>query len=130
MSAPRKRAEKAARRKKLLAERHRATIAGGLQTTRERMRRLSTAPIDACLMQEDLLEAGGGMLVLARRPVAGRLAMSAFLLDTLCLGVKNAFFIDDEASQIDATIDAMDLAAPLRAVDRWTRPSRASCCTI
>ncbi len=81
------------------------------------MRRLSTAPIDECLIQEGLLEAGGGMLVLTRRPVAGRLAMSTFLLDTLCLGVKNAFFVEDEASQIDETIDAMDLAAPLRAVD-------------
>jgi len=117
MSVPRKRAEKTTRRKKLLAERKKAAIADGLQATGQRMRRLSAAPIDECLMQEGMLEAGGGMLVLTRRPVIGHLAMSAFLLDTLCLGVKNAFFLDDEASQIEETIEAMDLAAPLHAVE-------------
>ena len=47
-------------------------------------------PIIACLIPEELWENGIGQLILARRMPDGRVAAAIFLVDTYCLGVKNA----------------------------------------
>ncbi|MBI2803536.1 MAG: hypothetical protein HYX68_00965 [Planctomycetes bacterium] len=49
-------------------------------------------PIVAALVPEQLGETGIGNLVLTRRCPDGRLAMAVFLVDTYCLGAKNAFW--------------------------------------
>jgi hypothetical protein len=48
-------------------------------------------PIIACAIPEGLWENGIGQLILARRMPDGRVALAIFLVDTFCLGVKNAF---------------------------------------
>ena len=49
-------------------------------------------PIVAALVPEQLWEHGIGQLVFARRRPDGRIACAIFLVDTYCLGVKNAFW--------------------------------------
>ena len=50
-----------------------------------------TWPIIACSIPENLWENGIGQLILARRMPDGKVALAIFLVDTFCLGVKNAF---------------------------------------
>lgn len=52
----------------------------------------ANGPIYQCLVPEMLFEKGLGNLVFSRRLPDGRIALSVFLLDIYCLGVKNAFF--------------------------------------
>jgi hypothetical protein len=51
----------------------------------------STSPIHEALVPAKLFELGMGNLVFSRLLPDGRIAMSVFLLDVFCLGVKNAF---------------------------------------
>ena len=48
--------------------------------------------IHECLIPDDLFISGMGELVVARRTSNGDIAMSAFVIDVFCLGVKNAMF--------------------------------------
>ncbi|MGO9274704.1 MAG: hypothetical protein ACLQOO_31490 [Terriglobia bacterium] len=50
------------------------------------------APIHECLVPANLFEQGIGNLVFSRSLPDGRIALSVFLLDVFCLGVKDAFF--------------------------------------
>jgi len=109
-AAARTRAEKAARRKKQLAERRKAE---GRTRGEDRIRHLGMAPIYRCLLQkESLVEEGAGILILARKTVAGTVAMSVFMLDGYCLGAKNAFFIERDSREADWIVDSLIEAAP------------------
>jgi len=48
--------------------------------------------IHECLAPTELFETGIGEIVVARKPPGGNVAVSAFILDVFCLGVKNALF--------------------------------------
>jgi len=50
-------------------------------------------PIHECLIPDDLFVSGLGELVVARRAPNGEIAMSAFVIDVFCLGVKDAMFM-------------------------------------
>ena len=50
-------------------------------------------PIHECLIPNDLFTTGIGELVVTRRLPSGDIAMSAFVTDVFCLGVKNAMFM-------------------------------------
>ncbi len=50
----------------------------------------ATEPIHEVLVSANLFENGMGALCVARRISDGRIAVAVFLLDTYCLGVKNA----------------------------------------
>jgi len=52
---------------------------------------IADAPIHECLAPAGLFEAGIGNLVFSRALENGRIALSMFLVDVFCLGVKNAF---------------------------------------
>ncbi len=49
-------------------------------------------PIHECLVPDGLFDSGIGEIVIARRLTNGDIALSAFILDVYCLGVKNAMF--------------------------------------
>ncbi len=49
-------------------------------------------PIYECLVPGNLFESGLGTIIVTRRPPSGEIAISAFVVDVFCLGVKNAFF--------------------------------------
>lgn len=48
-------------------------------------------PIHQCLVNMELFASGMGTVVVSRRAPNGDIVMGVFLLDTFCLGVKNAF---------------------------------------
>ena len=50
------------------------------------------APIHECLVRKAICDQGIGDLVISKRLPEGYIAMSAFLVDTYCLGIKNTFF--------------------------------------
>lgn len=50
-------------------------------------------PIHECLIPDDLFISGLGELVITRRIPNGNIAMSAFVIDVFCLGVKDAMFM-------------------------------------
>lgn len=113
----RRRADKAARRKKLLAERRKLAQAESARPLAERVRRLANAPLHSCLMQEGLFERGNGMVILGRRAEPGSLVMAAFLVDVWCLGVKDVIFRQIGLSEMEDFITAMEGAAPFVPVD-------------
>ena len=54
-------------------------------------------PIYECLVPEELFEIGLGNVIVARKAPYGKIALSPFVVDVFCLGVKNAFFnVSDE----------------------------------
>jgi hypothetical protein len=112
-----RRGDKAARRKKLLAERRRVAVATTGSPLAETTRRLASAPLHACLIQDGTLERGIGSIVLIRKPAAGMLAMAWFLIDSYCLGVKDVLFRQGDAEEIEMLVDFLSDAAPLLPVD-------------
>ncbi len=53
---------------------------------------IAAAPVQECLVPEDLFGLGIGTVVVSRRLPNGDIALGMFLVDTQCLGVKNAMF--------------------------------------
>lgn len=112
-----RRAAKAARRKKLLAERRKLAQVEAKPSLAEQMRRLSTAPLDSCLMQQGLFERGNGIVILTRKASDGKLAFASFLVDVFCLGVKSTVFRQSDEWEINDFIEAIDETAPLAEID-------------
>lgn len=52
----------------------------------------STFPIHECLIPDGLFEIGIGNIIVSRRVPKGNIAVSVFIVDMFCLGVKDAFF--------------------------------------
>jgi len=63
-------------------------------------------PIHECLIPDDLFVSGLGELVVARRAPNGDIAMSAFVIDVFCLGVKDAMFLVMPESEYEQRIKA------------------------
>jgi len=63
----------------------------GVLATPSDLASAAQAPLHEALVPTGLFEKGMGNLVFSRALPNGRIAMAAFLLDTYCLGVKNAF---------------------------------------
>ncbi len=114
-SIAQRRGAKAARRKKLLAERRRHADAGG--SLASRVQRLAVAPIDRCLLQDGLFESGMGTLLLARGTPSAGFTMATFLLDVFCLGVKDVVLRQVESSELDEIVEVMGAGAPFAAVE-------------
>jgi len=108
---------KAQRRKKLLAQRRKAVGADIRGGQAAEIRRAASAPIEHCLVQQGWVERGNGVVILTRRTGAGSLACATFLLDTFCLGVKDAMFRQSDEAEIKMIIAGVGEAAPLDAVE-------------
>ena len=63
-------------------------------------------PIHECLIPDDLFISGLGELVVTRRIPNGDIAMSAFVIDVFCLGVKDAMFAVLPESEYEHKIKA------------------------
>jgi len=63
----------------------------GVLATPSEIALAARAPVHETLVPTGLFERGVGNLVFSRALPSDRIAMAAFLLDTYCLGVKNAF---------------------------------------
>jgi len=85
-------AQKAARRKAVVAEKRKTDLAATASSLADRVRRAAAAPIETCVVTAQLFETGIGQLMVARSLPSGLLAVAIFLLDPYCLGVKDVFF--------------------------------------
>jgi len=110
-----KRAKKAQRRKQVLAQKRRdELLEAGLSA---QVLRAVEAPIQYCLLTEPLFEIGIGTLVLARGATRHYLAMSSFLIDVFCLGIKDVMFKRLEGEVFEEYMDRANAGAPLISVD-------------
>ena len=66
----------------------------------------SEFPVHECLIPEGLFETGLGTVIWTRRTPHGSLAISAFVADVFCLGIKNALF------KISSEQDYEDIVKP------------------
>jgi len=110
-----RRARKAQRRKQVVAgkrqaEAFEASLAG-------QVGRAAEVPIQHCLLTESLFESGLGTLVLARGRTPHYVALSTFLIDTFCLGIKDVMFRPVEAEEFATYVEIMGAAAPLVPVE-------------
>lgn len=81
-----KRLERKAKKKKSLK------INRSISLSKRKAARYSTCPIHECLVPHGLFEIGIGNVMVSRKPPNGNIAVSVFLVDIFCLGVKDAFF--------------------------------------
>ncbi|HVA00839.1 MAG TPA: hypothetical protein VMV34_04195 [Terriglobia bacterium] len=90
MSRPEKRYQKyLARKRRKQREKRSQSAQGGVSAPQITL--ASHFPVHEAVVPANLFEQGIGNLVFSRSLPNGRLALSAFLLDVFCLGVKNAF---------------------------------------
>jgi hypothetical protein len=110
-----KRARKAQRRKQVVAQKRRAEeLEASLPA---RVQRAAALPIQACFLTEALFDGGMGTLVLARGITPDRLALSSYLLDTYCLGIKDVTFEVVGGEYFQFYMDVTDRMSPLVEVD-------------
>ena len=83
------------RQKKLAKkkQKRKATSAKKITPSMKKAKPYASYPIHECLIPDNLFTSGIGELVVARRIPNGNIAMSAFVLDVFCLGVKDAMFM-------------------------------------
>lgn len=52
---------------------------------------LANLPIHECLVPDNMFEIGLGHVFISRKMISGGITLSVFMVDTFCLGVKDAF---------------------------------------
>jgi hypothetical protein len=110
-----KRAKKAQRRKEVVAQKRRAeALEASLPA---RVLRTAHAPIRHCFLTESVFEIGMGTLVLTRGGTQDHLALSSFLIDTFCLGIKDVMFQPIEREAFEMYMERMDAGSPMVSVD-------------
>ncbi len=78
---------KAKKRKQLLAKKNM-----NISLSKSKVASYSNQPIHECLAPDGLFEIGLGNVIVSRKAPKGNIAVSAFVVDVFCLGVKNALF--------------------------------------
>jgi hypothetical protein len=116
----RKAAAKAAKRKVVVAEKL-ARERRDLTISKPRHIDFAASPIVACRLTSVIEAAGIGTLIVARKLSLGRFALSVFLVDLLCLGVKNAYFRVAESEPYQAFMENFQALEETDAID----PARA-----
>ena len=110
-----KRAKKAQRRKQVVAQKRRAEVQEA--SLPARVLRAAEAPIQRCLLSESVFDIGMGTLVLARGATPHHIALSSFLIDVFCLGIKDVMFESVESEVFEMYMDATDAGSPMVSVD-------------
>jgi hypothetical protein len=110
-----KRARKAQRRKQVVAQKRRAEVLEASLPVR--VLRAAYAPIQHCFLTESLFEIGMGTLVLARGATPHHIAVSSFLIDVFCLGIKDVMFESFEREDFEMYMEATDAGSPMVSVD-------------
>lgn len=74
-------------------------------------------PLDRCLISDNYEEQGFTMCLIIRKQPSGKFAFGSFLVDRLCLGVKNSMSnCNFTSEQIDKLISEMETNAPIEEV--------------
>jgi hypothetical protein len=109
-----KRAAKANRRKALVAEKRKLELLS--DTLPAKVLRAAQTPIRHCLVPEALFEAGIGTVILARGITTSYLTLGIFLVDTWCLGIKDAYFRSIDGDGFEMMIEALADTTPMASV--------------
>jgi hypothetical protein len=110
-----KRARKAQRRKQVVAQKRRAELSEA--SLPARVLRAAHAPIQYCFLTESVFDIGMGTVVLARGATSHHVALSSFLIDTFCLGIKNVMFESVDSEVFEIYMTATDAGSPIVSVD-------------
>ena len=78
----------------------------------------ANCPIHECLIPNDMFVSGMGELVVARRIPNGDIAISAFVIDIFCLGVKDAMFMVIPEREYEHRIKGRMLATGSRGFEK------------
>jgi cell division septum initiation protein DivIVA len=113
----RRNAEKAARRKLVVAQKHKAEIAEAAEREARQLAEAARAPIESCEIAEEIFSLGLGSLVLARALPSGLIGASFFLVDVWSLGVKDAYFEVMTREDFEDQMELSSLAQPLVDID-------------
>jgi hypothetical protein len=109
----RRAAEKAARRKVVLAEKRKAETASIVgRGGRREAEASANAPIHSCTVSRELFDVGMGWVTLSRTLPLGEVAASVFLVDALCLGVKDAFFTVGSKAKFEERMSSLNEMNP------------------
>ena len=106
-----KRARKAQRRKQVVAQKRRTEALDAGPPAR--VLRAAEAPVQHCLLTEDLFELGIGTMILARGVTRHHFAVGIFLLDVFCLGIKDAMFRSLESDEFAMYVEVTNAGSPL-----------------
>jgi hypothetical protein len=110
-----KRARKAQRRKQVVAQKRRAeAVEASLPA---RVLRAANAPIQHCFLTESVFDVGIGTLVLARGATSHHVALSSFLIDVFCLGIKDVMFQSVDSDFFEMYMAATDAGSAMAPVD-------------
>lgn len=109
-----RKAEKAAKRKAVVAAKRKAEAFSN--SPAGRLREAAGLPILDCLVSEELFETGVGYIILARGASREHQSIGFFMLDTLCLGVKDVFFRTVDRQEAEYMLDGMQDVSPLVAI--------------
>jgi hypothetical protein len=110
-----KRARKAQRRKQVVAQKRRTEVLEA--SLPARVLRAAHSPIQHCFLTESVFDIGMGTLVLARGATRHHIALSSFLIDVFCLGIKDVMFESVESEVFEMYMDATDAGSPMVSVD-------------
>ena len=110
-----KRARKAQRRKQVVAQKRRAEVLEA--SLPARVLRAAHAPIQHCFLTESVFDIGMGTLVLARGATPHQLALSSFLIDVFCVGIKDVMFESVDYEVFEMYMEATDAGSPMISVD-------------
>lgn len=91
------------------------SIGSAFQTARNAAE-AAQAPINECLVPEELFENGLGTIVISRTSKDGNIAASVILLDVYCLGAKNAYFQLLSPAEYRSRLDAINTHETLKLV--------------
>lgn len=112
-----------ARQQKKLAKQKAKRTEKRTQLTRQssqdptvRLQGISRRPIVGAFVPETMWDMGIGMVFIARGMPDGRIAWANFLIDTYCLGVKDATWNISVPGEFDAVVDHIRQGSPLKAV--------------
>jgi len=99
------------RQKKLAKKKQkRGTTVKKITPSMKKAKPYASYPIHECLIPDDLFISGLGELMVARRIPNGDIAMSVFVIDVFCLGVKDAMFAVLPESEYEHKIKGRMLA--------------------
>ena len=110
-------AEKAARRKAVVAEKRKAgaPMVGGNE--KRQIMDAAKAPVFTCFATEALFDVGMGWVVAARDLPSGSMGASFFLVDAWYLGIKDAFFTVLSRSKFEEQLKIQGGEHPLAPMD-------------
>lgn len=110
-------ARKAAKRKEVRAIQKASQEVGGRWSQVKLLVATGAAPIYECLTPEGLFTLGIGNVVIARKLPSQDVAVSIFLVDVYCLGVKNVAFAVTPLAEYERRLDGLRQRENLKRID-------------